>query len=67
MGAIECCFLSIREGDQVTRYELGPEARYVQDYELIRVWDNTHTFVLHPSNLVALCVKNQGPVASKRQ
>lgn len=55
-------FLIVKESGEDRRYELGPEARYAQDFDTIRVWDRQHTFVISPERLVALCVKNQGPV-----
>jgi len=55
-------FLIIKEQGEDKRYDLGPEARYAQDFETIRVWDQDHTFVVSPERLVALCVKNQGKV-----
>jgi len=52
-------FLIIQEGEAVERYELGPEAKYVQDWETIRVWDTKHTYVIQASKLVALRVCNK--------
>ncbi|MCK9601868.1 MAG: hypothetical protein M0R06_22680 [Sphaerochaeta sp.] len=55
-------FFIIKENGEDRRYELGPSARYAQDFETIRIWDDVNTYVVNPSCLVALCVRNQGPV-----
>ena len=52
-------YIKVQEGDEVVRYDLGPEAQYqiYRDTEpVVRVWDKENTRLLAMRYVVMLCL-----------
>ena len=55
-------YIKVQEGDEVVRYDLGPEAQYkiyIDQEPVIRVWDKVNTRLLAVRYVVMLCIVNR--------
>lgn len=54
-------YIKVLEGDEVVRYDLGPEAQYkiyIDQEPVVRVWDKETTRLLAVRYVVMLCLIN---------
>ena len=55
-------YIKVLEGDEVVRYDLGPEAQYtfyMGDEPVIRFWDKENTRMIAARYVVMLCLINK--------